>query len=50
MNVSTILIEESDNQIFNTVSALSEEKKDKTSIKKDLEEVKNLLEFLITKL
>ena len=50
MNLSTILIEESDNQIFNTVSALSEEKKDKTSIKKDLEEVKNLLEFLITKL
>lgn len=42
--------EESENQIVNSNPNSNELKKDKTSIKKDLEEVKNVLEFLLTKL
>ena len=45
-----IINEESENQIANSIAVSNEIKKDKISIKKDLEDVKNLLEFLITKL
>ncbi|MCL5029745.1 MAG: MerR family transcriptional regulator [Bacteroidetes bacterium] len=42
--------EEPENQIVNSNQNSNEVKRDKSSIKKDLEEVKNVLEFLLTKL